>query len=66
MSDVTDVLPEVQEMVDKRLVSKKALRDFLFLSPVRFWAGMDPGFFSTAIERTVQLALSRLAGKPHS
>jgi predicted TIM-barrel fold metal-dependent hydrolase len=60
--DMTEVLGEACEMVDKGLLSEENLRDFLFSNPVKFWAGGNPGFFEhTVVADAVRQELSRLA-----
>ena len=65
--DMTEVLGEAYELVDKRLLSDDNLRDFLFSNPVKFWAGGNPGFFKdTVVDQAATLELSRLAGRLQS
>lgn len=59
---MTEVLEEAHELVDKRLLSEDNLRDFLFSTPVKFWAGGNPNFFKgTVVENTAKVELQRLA-----
>ena len=49
--DMTEVLPEVVEPLDKGWISSEDLRDFVFTNPVRFYTDTNPDFFvGTAIE----------------
>jgi hypothetical protein len=67
VSDMTEVLPEARELVDKRLLSAGGLRDFLFSNPVKFWAGGNPAFFKgTVVEDAVRAEMAELAGRPGS
>jgi predicted TIM-barrel fold metal-dependent hydrolase len=57
--DMTEVLPEVIEPLDKGWISSEDLRDFVFTNPVRFYTDTDPDFFvGTAIEDDVRSLLS--------
>jgi len=54
VTDMRDVLPEAIEMVEYKLITQANLRQFLFETPVEFWAGTNPDFFKgTAIENQV-------------
>jgi predicted TIM-barrel fold metal-dependent hydrolase len=49
--DMTEVLVEAYEGVEDGLITEDDFRDFVFGNPVRFWAGMNPNFFTgTAVE----------------
>jgi predicted TIM-barrel fold metal-dependent hydrolase len=50
--DMTEVLAEAYELVERRQLEEDDFRDFVFGNAVRFWAGGNPDFFKgTAIER---------------
>lgn len=50
--DMTEVLTEAYELVERRQLDEDDFRDFVFGNAVRFWAGANPDFFKgTAIER---------------
>ncbi|MGO9060917.1 MAG: amidohydrolase family protein [Candidatus Binataceae bacterium] len=62
--DMTEVLGEAYELIDKRLLSEGNLRDFLFANPVKFWAGGNRDFFQgTVVEDAAKLELQQLAGR---
>jgi hypothetical protein len=49
--DMTDVLAEAYELVERRQLDEADFRDFVFGNAVRFWAGANPDFFKgTAVE----------------
>jgi predicted TIM-barrel fold metal-dependent hydrolase len=47
--DFTEVVPEVWEMVEHRLITEQDLRDFTFSNPVRLHGQMNPDFFKGTI-----------------
>jgi predicted TIM-barrel fold metal-dependent hydrolase len=50
--EMTDVLAEAHELVDRRQLDEDDFRDFVFGNAVRFWGGANPDFFKgTAIEQ---------------
>jgi predicted TIM-barrel fold metal-dependent hydrolase len=50
--DMTDVLAEAYELVERQQLGEDDFRDFVFGNAVRFWGGADPDFFKgTAVER---------------
>jgi predicted TIM-barrel fold metal-dependent hydrolase len=52
--DMSSVLAEAYELVERRQLGENDFRDFVFGNAVRFWAGANPDFFKgTAIERQV-------------
>lgn len=52
--DMREVVEEAYEMVEKELMSEADFYDFTFRNPVRFFAGMNPDFFTgTAVESEV-------------
>jgi predicted TIM-barrel fold metal-dependent hydrolase len=51
VEDMTEVLPEAFELVERELVSEADFRDFVFGNPVRFYTRLNPDFFrGTRIE----------------
>jgi len=57
--DMTEVLVEAYEGVEHGLLTEEDFQDFVFGNPVRFWAGMNPNFFTgTAVEAHVQKLLT--------
>jgi predicted TIM-barrel fold metal-dependent hydrolase len=57
--DMTEVLVEAYEGVEDGLLTEEDFHDFVFGNPVRFWAGMNPNFFTgTAVEAHVQKLLT--------
>jgi predicted TIM-barrel fold metal-dependent hydrolase len=55
--DMTEVLAEAWEMVDRGWIDAAAFEAFTFTNPVRFYTGADPGFFTGTI---VEAAVGRL------
>ena len=50
--EMTDVLAEAYELIERRQLSEDNFRDFVFGNAVRFWAGGNPDFFKgTAVEK---------------
>lgn len=45
VSDMTEVLEEAHEMVEKGIISAEDFESFVFRNPVRLFAGMNPDFF---------------------
>jgi predicted TIM-barrel fold metal-dependent hydrolase len=43
--DMTDILPEAFELVERGLVNEDDFRDFVFVNPVRFYTSANPRFF---------------------
>jgi hypothetical protein len=57
--DMTQVLPEVYELVEHKLIDEQDFRDFVFANPVKLWAGNNPAFFKgTAVEAQVNRLLA--------
>jgi predicted TIM-barrel fold metal-dependent hydrolase len=53
--DVTKVVEEAYELVEKGLVSDDDFRDFVFTNPVSFYTGVNPEFFAgTVIETNLE------------
>ena len=49
--DMTEVLPEAYELVEKGLLDERDFRDFVFAFPAQLWRGTNPDFFrGTAVE----------------
>lgn len=58
VSDMTEVVPEAYELVEKGLISQDDFRDFAFLNQVRMYAGMNPDFYKgTRVEAAVDKVL---------
>jgi predicted TIM-barrel fold metal-dependent hydrolase len=52
--DMSEVLEEAWELVDKGLISESDFRDFTFTNSATMWAEADPGFFEgTVVESAV-------------
>jgi predicted TIM-barrel fold metal-dependent hydrolase len=50
--DMTEVLEEAHELVERGLLSGDDFRDFVFANPVRFYTSVNPHFFrGTRVER---------------
>ena len=59
--DMTEVLEEAWEMVDRGWITTDDFRDFMFTNPVRFFTRTNPEFFSgTIVERDVDKLLARV------
>jgi predicted TIM-barrel fold metal-dependent hydrolase len=57
--DMTQVLAEAYELVEKGLLDDDEFRDFVFVNPAMLHAGMNPGFFAgTKVEYEVAKLLS--------
>jgi hypothetical protein len=55
--DMSAVLEEAWEMVDRGWLDEDAFERFTFTNPVRFYTGTNPGFFKGT---TVESAVDRL------
>ncbi len=56
--DMTEVVDEAYEMVERGLMTEDDFRDFVFVNPVMLHAGMNPDFFKgTRVEAEVQRLL---------
>ncbi len=54
VTDMSEVVAEAYELVDKGLITEKDFRDFVFTNPVSFYTGVNPEFFKgTVIETQV-------------
>ncbi|MEW6297753.1 MAG: amidohydrolase family protein [Thermodesulfobacteriota bacterium] len=59
--DMSEVLEEAYELVEKGLLSEHDFRDFVFTNPVTLWAGMNPEFFrGTVVEQAAARELARM------
>jgi predicted TIM-barrel fold metal-dependent hydrolase len=57
--DMSEVLDEAWELVDRQLFTPADFRDFVFANPVRFLAGANPGYFDgTVVEAAVNRFLA--------
>jgi predicted TIM-barrel fold metal-dependent hydrolase len=57
--DMTQVLPEAYELVEDGLISEGDFRDFVFVNPIKLWAGTNRNFFKgTAVESEVAKVLA--------
>ena len=60
--DMTNVLAEAYELVERRQLDENAFRDFVFANPVRFWGGSNPDFFKgTVVEKEASAVLTESA-----
>jgi hypothetical protein len=58
--DMTEVLHEAYELVEDGLMSDEDFRDFVFVNPIKLWAGGNPNFFKgTTVEAEVARVLAR-------
>ncbi len=57
--DMTEVLAEAYEPVERGLMSEEAFEDFMFRNPVRLYAAANPGFFKgTVVEDAAERLLN--------
>ncbi len=57
--DMSDVLAEAWEMVERGWVGEAEFEKFTFVNPVRFYTGTNPGFFKgTSVESAVDRLLA--------
>jgi predicted TIM-barrel fold metal-dependent hydrolase len=62
--DMTEVLPEAYEVVERGLLTDDDFRDFMFTNAVRFWGEVNPDFFKgTVVERQAAEILARPAAR---
>ena len=55
VQDMTDVLAEAYELVEKELITEADFEDFVFTNPVSFYTGMNPEFFTgTEVEKAAK------------
>ncbi len=52
VSDMTEVLSEAHEMVEKGFMNKGDFKDFVFANPVSFYGGLNPNFFEGTVVET--------------
>ena len=65
--EMTDVLAEAYELVERRQLGEDDFRDFVFGNAVHFWGGANPDFFKgTAIERQAAEYLAKSGVVSHS
>jgi predicted TIM-barrel fold metal-dependent hydrolase len=56
--DMTEVLEEAYELVDKGIMTERDFEDFVFTNPTKLWTGMNPDFFAgTVVEDAVKKLL---------
>ena len=61
VTDFSEVVPEVWEMVEHGLLTEADLRDFTFANPVRLHCQMNPDFFKgTIVEEAAQKELAQM------
>lgn len=57
--EMTEVVAEAYELVEKGLITEEDFRDFMFTNPVSLYAGMNPDFFKgTVVENEVEKLLA--------
>jgi predicted TIM-barrel fold metal-dependent hydrolase len=57
--DMTEVLEEAYESIDKGFITEDDFRDFVFTNPVKLWTAINPDFFKgTVVEGDVRRFLS--------
>jgi predicted TIM-barrel fold metal-dependent hydrolase len=60
--EMTNVLAEAYDLVERRQLDENAFRDFVFGNPVRFWGGSNPDFFKgTIVEKQAAAILAESA-----
>jgi predicted TIM-barrel fold metal-dependent hydrolase len=63
--DLTEVVADAYELVERGLLTEADFRDFVFTNPVKLHGGMNPDFFKgTAVESAVADCLRQLKGTP--
>jgi predicted TIM-barrel fold metal-dependent hydrolase len=56
--DMSDVVPEAYELVERGLITAEDFRDFMFENAVRFWGEVNPEFFKgTVVDKQAADAL---------
>lgn len=61
--DITEVVEEAYELVEKEVITESDLKDFVFNNPVSFYAGLNADFFKgTVVEQDVEKELTNPAG----
>jgi predicted TIM-barrel fold metal-dependent hydrolase len=62
--DMTEVVEEAHELVDKGVITDEDFRDFVFTNPVTLWTDMNPDFFKgTVVETEVNRLLGQEGGR---
>jgi predicted TIM-barrel fold metal-dependent hydrolase len=62
--DMSDVLAEAHELVEKGLIDEAAFRDFVFVNPARFYTSANPDFFvGTRCEQAAAKLLAEAGGE---
>jgi hypothetical protein len=57
---MTEVLEEAYELVEHEVITETDFRDFVFVNPVKMWAGMNPDFFQgTVVEQEAKKLMGR-------
>jgi hypothetical protein len=57
--EMTDVLAEAYELVERKQLTDADFREFVFGNPVRLWGGSDPEFFKgTVVEQEARAYLA--------
>jgi hypothetical protein len=57
--DMSAVVPEAYELVERGLLDDDDFRDFMFANAVRFWGEVNPDFFKgTAVEKAAAAVLA--------
>jgi hypothetical protein len=52
--DMTEVVAEAYELVEKGMITEEDFRDFMFTNPASLWTEMNPEFFQgTLVEKEV-------------
>jgi hypothetical protein len=58
--DMTEVVPEAYELVERGLITEDDFRDFMFTNAVRFWGEVNPDFFKgTSVEKQAAEVLTQ-------
>jgi hypothetical protein len=58
--DMTEVVPEAYELVERGLITEDDFRDFMFTNAVRFWGEVNPDFFKgTSVEKQAAEVLAQ-------
>ncbi len=58
--DMTKVVEEAHELVDKGVLSAEDFRDFVFTNPVTLWTALNPDFFKgTVVEGAVETLIKQ-------
>ena len=61
--DMTEILEEAYELVEKKLVDEADFREFVLVNPVRFYTSMNPDFFEgTRVEEAARQIVAEESG----